>query len=187
MWSVSIAEITGWSDALLDGTKASWIGCLPVRIKATSWRSNQSPPTHCKYLVDANVLSEPTRPSPDPREIDWLRKHEREMAVDPVILGELQFGILILPKGRKRSALERRFEQGARRLECLPWDADTGLRWAELLARLRSTGKAMTIKDSMIASTALVHDLVMVTRNKGDFANAGVRLFDPFTDSSSSA
>jgi len=133
-----------------------------------------------KYLVDANVLSEPTKPAPDPRVVAWLRKHEPEIAVDPVILGELRFGILILPKGRKRTALERWFDMGAGRLHCLPWDADTGLKWAELLAQLRAAGKAMPIKDSLIATTAIVHGLVVVTRNRADFVNAGVRILDPF-------
>jgi predicted nucleic acid-binding protein len=131
-------------------------------------------------LVDANVLSEPTKPAPDPRVVAWLRKHEPEIAVDPVILGELRFGILILPKGRKRTALERWFDMGAGRLHCLPWDADTGLKWAELLAQLRAAGKAMPIKDSLIATTAIVHGLVVVTRNRADFVNAGVRILDPF-------
>jgi toxin FitB len=54
-----------------------------------------------KCLVDANVLSEPTKPAPDPRVLAWLRAHERDIAVDPVILGELRFGILILPKQRR--------------------------------------------------------------------------------------
>jgi toxin FitB len=133
-----------------------------------------------KYLVDANVLSEPTKPSPDPRVMAWLRAHERDIAVDPVILGELRFGILIRPKGRRRSALERWFDAGAGRLHCLPWDAETGLKWAELLARLRSTGRAMPIKDSLIAATAAVHGLTVVTRNRADFVKAGERIFDPF-------
>ena len=126
-----------------------------------------------KYLVDANVLSEPTKPSPEPRVIDWLRGHERDIAVDPIILGELRFGILLLPKGRKRTALERWFDAGVRRLHCLPWDAETGLRWAELIAHLRRSGKAMPIKDSLIAATALTHDLTVATRNSLDFAKAG--------------
>ncbi len=60
-----------------------------------------------RYLVDANVLCEPTRPNPDPRVIDWLRRNEREIAVDPIILGEIRFGILLLQKGRRRTRLER--------------------------------------------------------------------------------
>lgn len=133
-----------------------------------------------KYLVDANVLSEPTKPTPDQRVVRWLRAHEADIAVDPVILGELRFGILILPKGRKRAALERWFDAGAGRLHCLPWDADTGLKWAELLARLRRIGKAMPVKDSFIAATAAVHGLAVATRNGTDFVNAGVRVVDPF-------
>jgi len=133
-----------------------------------------------KYLVDANVLSEPTKPTPDPRAVAWLRAHERDIAVDPVILGELRFGILILPKGRKRAALERWFDAGVGVLNCLPWDAETGLKWAELLARLRTSGNAMPIKDSLIAATALVHGLAVATRNRADFVNAGVRIVEPF-------
>ena len=133
-----------------------------------------------KYLVDANVLSEPTKPTPDRQVVAWLRAHERDIVVDPVIVGELRFGILILPKGRKRTSLERWFDEGVKRLHCLPWDAETGLKWAELLARLRTTGKAMPIKDSLIAATALVHGMAVATRNRADFVNAGVRIVDPF-------
>jgi toxin FitB len=57
----------------------------------------------------------------------------------------------------------------------------TGLRWAELLARLRRSGRALPIKDSLIAATALVHDLVVATRNRADFEQAGVKVLDPFT------
>lgn len=136
-----------------------------------------------KYLVDANVLSEPTKPTPDPRVLEWLRVHEHEIAVDPVILGELLYGILILPKGRKRTSLEGWFHAGAGRLHCLAWDADTGVAWAELLARLRRTGKSMPIKDSLIAATATAHGLAVATRNRADFTNAGVMLVDPFAGS----
>ena len=133
-----------------------------------------------KYLVDANVLSEPTKPAPAPGVIAWLRAHEQEIAVDPIILGELRFGILLLPKGKKRARLERWFDAGVKSLYCVPWEMETGLRWAELLARLRAAGKAMPIKDSLIAATALAHDLVVVTRNRSDFEKAKVKVFDPF-------
>jgi predicted nucleic acid-binding protein len=133
-----------------------------------------------RYLVDANVLSEPTRAHPEPAVIEWLAEHEPELAVDPVILGEVRFGILLLPRGRRRAALDRWYSEGVTRLQCLPWSADTGLRWAELLASLRSRGRAMPIKDSMIAATALTHDLVMVTRNTAHFEKTGLELENPF-------
>jgi hypothetical protein len=133
------------------------------------------------YLVDANVLSEPTRPAPDPAVVEWLRLHERDLVVDPVILGEVRFGILLLPKGKRRARLEQWFDAGVQRIQCLPWEAETGLRWAELLASLRASGRAMPVKDSLIAATALVHDLVVATRNRTDFEKAGVETIDPFT------
>ena len=132
------------------------------------------------FLVDANVLSEATRSEPDARVLEWLALHEREIAVDPVILGEIRFGILLLPKGKRRARLERWFQEGVERIHCLAWDAATGLRWAELLAALRASGRSMPIKDSLIAATALVHGLVVVTRNRRDFEKAGVEIVDPF-------
>ena len=133
-----------------------------------------------RYLVDANVLSEPTKPVPNPRVLDWLRAHERDIVIDPIILGELRFGILVLPKSKKRTALERWFDTGIERLHCLPWEADTALTWAQLLARLRAAGRAMPTKDSLIAATALTHGLTVVTRNRVDFAKADMRIVDPF-------
>lgn len=132
------------------------------------------------YLVDANVLSEATKPSPSAAVVGWLRAQERQIAVDPIILGEIRFGIHLLPAGKRRRKLERWFEDGVGRIQCLAWDAATGLRWAKLLADLRSAGEAMPIKDSMIAATALLHGLTLVTRNLKDFRKAGVSVLDPF-------
>ena len=133
-----------------------------------------------KYLVDANVLSEATRPDPQQGVVEWLRRHERTIAVDPIILGEIRFGILLLPRGKRRSKLEQWFEEGVRRLLCLPWEAETGLAWADLLARLRAVGRAMPIKDSLIAATVIANRLTIVTRNVTDFENAGCPVVNPF-------
>jgi len=132
------------------------------------------------YLVDANVLSEATKPTPDTRAVVWLRRHERDIVVDPIILGEIRFGILLLPVGRRRRRLERWFDEGVSRITCLPWDVAVGLRWARLLADLRVAGRSMPIKESLVAATALAHNLAVVTRNRRDFESAGVRLVDPF-------
>ena len=132
------------------------------------------------YLVDANVLSEAMKPLPDARAMDWLRENEREIVVDPIILAEIRFGILLLPGGKRRRRLENWFDQGVARFACLPWDARTGLRWAQLLADLRRAGESLPIKDSLIAATALVHQLVVATRNLRDFRKTGVAAVDPF-------
>jgi predicted nucleic acid-binding protein len=133
------------------------------------------------YLVDANVLSEPTRPAPDPKAVEWLRHHERDIAVDPIILGEIRFGIHLLPAGKRRRRLEKWFDDGVSRIVCIAWDAATGLRWAKLLAEMRKSGQSLPIKDSLIATTALVHGFTVVTRNLRDFKKTGVKLLDPFS------
>jgi predicted nucleic acid-binding protein len=132
------------------------------------------------YLVDANVLSEATKPTPNAKVIQWLHKQERELAVDPIILGEIRFGIHRLPAGHRRRRLESWFNYGVTRIVCLPFDLACGLRWAKLLADLRASGRAMPIKDSLIAATALVHDLAVASRNVQDFKQAGVKVVDPF-------
>lgn len=132
------------------------------------------------FLVDANVLSEATRPEPAPQVVEWLRKNERNLVIDPIILGEIRFGILLLPRGKRRERLEHWFDGGVRRIICLDWEARTALRWSELLARLRRSGRALPIKDSLIAATALAHGLTVATRNRADFERTGVEVIDPF-------
>jgi len=132
------------------------------------------------YLVDANVLSEATKPSPDVKVLEWLRANEPELALDPIILGEIRFGIDCMPAGRRRRRFELWFAEGVENLVCLPINALTGIRWAQLLAKLHASGNAMPFKDSLVAATALVHDLTVATRNARDFRNAGVKVFDPF-------
>lgn len=133
-----------------------------------------------RILVDANVLSEATKAEPDTAVVGWLRRNERLLAVDPVILGEIRFGILLLPVGARRVMLEAWFEQLVRRIECLAWDARTGGRWAELLAQMRLGGTTMAVRDSLIAATALTHALTLATRNVHHFAACGVSLVNPF-------
>ena len=132
------------------------------------------------YLVDANVLSEATRPDPDSRVVEWLRANERSLAVDPVVLGEVRFGILLLRRGARRAELERWFEQGVARIHCVAFDAAVGMRWAQLLADLRRRGRPMSVKDSLIAASALAHGLAVATLNHRDFEPAGVTLVAPF-------
>lgn len=132
------------------------------------------------YLVDANVLSEPTKPAPSGKVVAWLSANERDLAVDSIILGELCIGVLALPRGRKRRRLEQWFAVLADSMNCLPWDATISRRWAELVVDLKRKGDAIPLLDGMIAATALAHDLTVVTRNVRDFKKAGVKVLDPF-------
>lgn len=132
------------------------------------------------YLVDANVLSEPTRPTPCAQVVEWLRRHQAVLAASPIVLGELEYGILLLPRGRRRERLERWFKGGVQRLRVLDFDASCAAAWARLLARLKSEGHAMPIKDSLIAATALAGGMSVATRNTRDFLHAGVPVENPF-------
>ena len=133
-----------------------------------------------KYLADTNVLSEPTKPRPNAAVIEWLRHHESELVVSPIVLGELQYGILLLPSGRKRTRLLKWFAEGVRRFPALDFDIAAADAWARLLVRLKQKGQAMSIKDSLIAAVAKKHGLVVVTRNIADFQHASVKLVNPF-------
>lgn len=132
------------------------------------------------FLVDANVLSEATKPHPDAKAMKWLRAHETELAINPIILGELRFGMFLLPKGKQRSNLLEWLESGIGYLKMLDFDAKTAEHWAQLLADLKRKGRAMPVKDSLIAATALQFQLPVVTRNVKDFSFAGVRIINPF-------
>ena len=133
-----------------------------------------------KFLVDANVLSEPTKPALQARVVEWLRDNEKDLAINPIVLGELEYGILLLPAGKRRKRLEDWFASGVRRLHVLDFDAATATAWARLLSGLKKKGLAMSVKDSLIAATALTHSLTIATRNSSDFRLAGVPLVNPF-------
>ena len=132
------------------------------------------------FLVDANVLCEPTRPKPDAKVVDWLTAHERELVVDSIVLGEILAGILTLRAGRKKVRLQQWFESLAATVECIPWDAAVGRRWAKLVVESRRKGQPVPLLDGMIAATALQHGFTVATRNVTDFERTGVRVFDPF-------
>jgi predicted nucleic acid-binding protein len=133
-----------------------------------------------KFIADANLLSEPTKPDPSPQVLEWLRRNEEQLAVTPIILGELEYGILLLPTSKRKKQLEVWFEKIRSTAHCLDFDSKAASSWAHLLAHLKSQGHAMPIKDSLIAASAIAHNLTVATRNTRDFKNTKVPLLNPF-------
>ncbi|MCX6972802.1 MAG: type II toxin-antitoxin system VapC family toxin [Verrucomicrobia bacterium] len=133
-----------------------------------------------KFIADANLLSEPTKPEPSPQVLEWLRRNEEQLAVTPIILGELEYGILLLPTSKRKKQLEVWFEKIRSTAHCLDFDSKAASSWAHLLAHLKSQGHAMPIKDSLIAASAIAHNLTVATRNTRDFKNTKVPLLNPF-------
>jgi toxin FitB len=133
-----------------------------------------------KFLIDANVLSEAIKPSPQDDVLRWLGQNETELAVNPIILGELEYGILLLPSGKKRDRLLKWLASGVEHLPVSDLDSGTANTWAKLLFELKRNGRAMPIKDSLMAATARQHKLTVATRNTSDFAHAGVKTVNPF-------
>jgi toxin FitB len=133
-----------------------------------------------KYLVDVNVLSEGTKSRPAPAALEWLVENRGLIAINPIVLGELEFGIQTLPAGRHRNQLRQWLAGNAGSLPVLDIDANTGLIWATLLTELKRKGRTMPVKDSLIAATARQHGLTVATRNVDDYRYAGVPLVNPF-------
>jgi len=133
-----------------------------------------------KYLIDANVLCEPTKRLCTKRVGDWMDLNESEIVTSSVVLGEVWRGIDALSPGRKRQDLEVWFSQVRGRIPALPFDTEVALVWAELVNHVKASGFTIGIMDTLIAATAKHHGLSVATRNVDDFTRCGVAVVNPF-------
>lgn len=132
------------------------------------------------YLVDVNVLCEPTKQSPNPKVQTWLIAHRAELVVDPIIMGEIWEGIVRLPDGKRKESLSEWYRQSGSAIVCLPWTQEIGVVWGELSAEVTQKGFTIPAEDTMIAATAKHHGLTVATRNVTDFTRCGVPVVNPF-------
>ncbi len=131
------------------------------------------------YLLDTNVVSELRRRRPHGGVIAWLDSvPDRHLHLSAVTLGELQAGVEITrdQDSEKAAAIETWIEQVEQTWNVLPMDGRTFRLWA----RLMHGRSDELIEDAMIAATAKVNNLVVVTRNVHDFEPLGVKTLDPF-------
>lgn len=123
-----------------------------------------------RFLLDTNILSEPTRRHPEPRVLERLREHQRESVTAATVIHELRHGIGRLPPGRRREALADYLERLLRQpIRVLPYDRDAALWHADQRAALEAQGRPTPYADGQIAAIAATNGLTLVTRNVGDF------------------
>ncbi len=137
------------------------------------------------FLLDTNILSEFARHgSADPAVKAWLTNtDDSTLFVSVIVLAEIRRGIERLDQGKRRSGLQRWYQQelipsfGER---ILPVSRAIAERWAILSARLERQGKTQPIFDGLIAATALDQGLTVVTRNVDDFKSFGLLILNPW-------
>ena len=131
------------------------------------------------YLLDTNIVSELRKPKPHGGVVAWLQSiADADLHLSAVTLGEIQAGIELTHEqdASKAAAIEAWLELVAQSYNVMPMDGPTFRVWARLMHRKSNT----LYEDAMIAATATVHNLTVVTRNVADFTALEVRVFNPF-------
>jgi predicted nucleic acid-binding protein len=132
-------------------------------------------------LLDTNVVSETTKPRPNPSVLDWLANQAGgDLFISVLTLAEIAHGIERLPQGEKRDRLRSwhaGLHQHAFAGRILDVTRPIALDWAHMEA---TAGRTLAVFDALIAATARVHNLAVVTRNERDFARLGVRIVNPW-------
>lgn len=136
------------------------------------------------FLLDTNVVSEWTKPRPNAGVIDWLANADEDSVyLSVVTLAELRHGIQRLSPGKRRAQLDEwlhadlllRFER-----RILPVDIAVADQGGHLVARCESRGRSIHAMDALIAATAEVNSLTLVTRNASDFSEVTKSIVDPW-------
>ena len=137
-------------------------------------------------LLDTNVVSEPLRPQPETQVLAWLDAQSVEtLYLSTIGLSELLLGVEVLPPGRRRSTLAAALGAqigglfGAR---IIAFDVDAAEACAQLTARVRSRGLAISVADAQIAAIAATHGLTVATRDEAPFRAAGLRIVNPWKE-----
>jgi toxin FitB len=136
-------------------------------------------------LLDTNVVSEPLRPAPDARVIQWIDAQALEtLFLSAITVAELRAGVALLPAGKRRTALQKSLETQVLPLfvgRVLPFDLSCTAAYAQLLATARSSGLAISAADCYIAAIASTNGLTVASRDVGAFKAAGVSVINPWS------
>jgi predicted nucleic acid-binding protein len=127
-------------------------------------------------ICDTNVVTELGRREPNPGVRHWAAQTSR-IVVSAVTVEEIEYGLAWHPRPHSLAWWR---DTLAKRCDVVPIDAEIARQAGELRGRLQAQGKPRTQADMLIAATALVHDLAVVTRNERDFMECGVAVLNPF-------
>lgn len=137
-------------------------------------------------LLDTPVLSELIRATPKESVIDWLQaQDENDLFLSVLTLGELEKGIAKLSDSRRKTTLRKwvrtnlmaRFET-----RVLVIDNNVASRWGTLVGTSERKGRPLPVIDSLIAATAIAHELTVVSRNAKDFERCGIPCLNPWSE-----
>lgn len=121
------------------------------------------------YLLDSNVICEPTKPRPDRAVLRRLAEHEGAYAISAITWHELWFGIGRLGAGRRRNALTAYVKLLPTQVDILGYDARAAHWHANLRVQEEALGTVRPFADSQIAAVAVTNEMTLVTRNVADF------------------
>ncbi|HEY4023943.1 MAG TPA: type II toxin-antitoxin system VapC family toxin [Pseudonocardiaceae bacterium] len=137
-------------------------------------------------VLDTNVISELARPEPAPEVVAWLNKQDAEQIfVTAVTIGELLYGLVQMPAGKRRASLTERLSPLIDDLfggDSLQYTGRAAVEYAKLVASRNKQGLPITPADAQIAAICRVHGADLATRNVHDFKETGVQVIDPWTD-----
>ena len=135
-------------------------------------------------LLDTNVVSEPLRPVPDLRVIEWIDAQPLEtLFLSAITVAELRAGVALLPTGKRRSGLRQNLEKRVLPLfagRVLPFDLACTAAYAELIAKARAAGLTVATTDGYIAAIAAANGFAVATRDSGAFEAAGAAVINPW-------
>lgn len=135
-----------------------------------------------QWLLDTCVVSELTRKTPEPQVLQWLQLNADRAAIPVVCIGEIQYGIERMAAGRSRNTLQLWFDglQADYADRIVACDAAVWLAFGRLKASVESIGRPQEDFDLLIAATAAVHRVTLVTRNTRHFEDAGIATVNPW-------
>jgi predicted nucleic acid-binding protein len=135
-------------------------------------------------LLDTNIVAEMMKAAPAPQVVTWLNGQEAStLFLTTPTLGEIAYGLQILPPCRRRRQLEEGFERllaEAFAGRILFFDEAAARRYGEVMGRRKEIGRPLAILDGQIASIAWSQGFAVATRNVRDFVDCGVEVLNPF-------